>query len=267
MLDKASVRLVLIAAALLGAHSVHDPSSVSAQDARAPVTAAVHPRDARSTAIVDGANAFLATLSNQQKATVLFDFKDAEQRVRWSNLPVGLVRRTGMAWGDMDAAQRVALMKLLGAVLGSDGVENVQEQMAADDVLRASAGDPGSRGPGSGAPGRGAPANPPTVNFGSDYYYVAFLGAPSTTAPWMLQFGGHHLGINATVAGPNLTLSPSLTGGQPLKFMVDGRPVYIVLKEAVQGTALLNSLTDAQRERAVISTQFIDLVLGRARTG
>jgi hypothetical protein len=55
----------------------------------------------------------------------------------------------------------------------------------------------------------------------------------------MLQFGGHHLAINATVVGPHVALSPSLTGGQPLKFLSDGRPVYIVLEEAVQGAALL----------------------------
>lgn len=30
--------------------------------------------------------------------------------------------------------------------------------------------------------------------------HLAFLGAPSTTAPWMLQFGGHHLAINLTVS-------------------------------------------------------------------
>jgi hypothetical protein len=83
----------------------------------------------------------------------------------------------------------------------------------------------------------------------------------------MLQFGGHHLGLNATVVGPNVTLSPSLTGGQPLKLMVDGRPVYIVLKEAVQGAALVSSLTDAQREKAVMSSQFIDLVLGPGKDG
>jgi hypothetical protein len=49
--------------------------------------------------------------------------------------------------------------------------------------------------------------------------------------------------------------------------MVDGRPVYIVLKEAVQGAALLNSLTDVQCEKAVISPQFIDLVLGPGKDG
>jgi len=58
-----------------------------------------------------------------------------------------------------------------------------------------------------------------------------------------------------------------LTGGQPLKFMWGGRPNYIVVKEAVQGAALLNSRTDAQRGKTVISIHPIDLVLGPGKNG
>jgi hypothetical protein len=247
MLDQTIVRSFLTAAAFCGVHSVHDPSPASAQDAGAPVTTTVPPADARTTRIVDAADAFLATLGDGQKAAVLFDFTDAEQRVRWSNLPEGIFQRAGLAWGGMDEAQQAALMDLLGAVLGPEGMENVQEQMAADDALT-------------------APGDAP-VRLGSEYYYVSFSGRPSTTAPWMLQFGGHHLAINATVVGPHVALSPSLTGGQPLKFLSHGRPVYIVLEEAVQGAALLGSLTDAQRGKAVIGTRFIDLVLGPGKDG
>jgi hypothetical protein len=44
------------------------------------------------------------------------------------------------------------------------------------------------------------------AKFGSDWYFVSFVGAPSAIAPWMLQFSGHHLGVNATVANPNVTV-------------------------------------------------------------
>ena len=49
--------------------------------------------------------------------------------------------------------------------------------------------------------------------------------------------------------------------------MWGGRPNYIVVKEAVQGAALLNSLTDAQRGKTVISIHPIDLVLGPGKNG
>jgi hypothetical protein len=262
MLDKATVRVLLIAAALSGAHVVLDPSPGSAQGTGAPVRRAVAPSDAQTTAIVGAANAFLASLSNQQKAAVLFDFRDAEQRARWSNLPEGIFKRTGVAWGDMSEAQRTTLMGLLGVVLGPQGVENAKEQMAADDVLRAS--ESGLR---NGAPGNRPPAGGPPVKFGSDYYYVSFLGTPSTTSPWMLQFGGHHLGINATVVGPNVTLSPTLTGGQPVKFSRNHEAIHIAEEEVDQALAMLTSLTDAQREKAVIGTHFIDLVVGPGKDG
>jgi hypothetical protein len=83
----------------------------------------------------------------------------------------------------------------------------------------------------------------------------------------MLQFGGHHLGINATVAGPNITLAPSLTGGQPVKFTKDGKAIYIVEKEVAQAAAMLSGLTPEQRKKAVISPQRIDLVLGPGHDG
>ena len=39
--------------------------------------------------------------------------------------------------------------------------------------------------------------------------WVSFL---STTEPWMIQFGGHHLGLNITLVGDKHTLAPSHTG-------------------------------------------------------
>ena len=200
--------------------------------------------DARTLMVVDAANAFIATLSDVQKAAVQFAFKDSAQRARWSNFPQGIFKRKGVAWGDLDASQRAALTNLLGAVLSPMGMKMIKEQMDADDELKNNASSGGG------------------LLFGSDFYFVSFLGMPSATSPWMLQFGGHHLAINATVSGPDLTISPSLTGGQPVKYAKDGRPIYIVEKEVAQAGAMLRGLTAEQRTRAVISTQIIDLVLG-----
>jgi Protein of unknown function (DUF3500) len=266
MFDKATVRVSLIAAALCGAHVVSDPFPALAQGIGAPVTRAVAPADAQTSAIFNATNAFLSTLSNQQRAAVLFDFRDADQRARWSNLPEGIFKRKGMAWGDMSEAQHTALMGLLGAVLGPEGVENVRKQMEADEVLRVQDSSPGNPSLGNTALGNRPPVGP-RVKFGSDYYYVSFLGSPSTTSPWMVQFGGHHLGINATVVGSNVTLSPTLTGGQPVKFTRSGEAIHIAEQEVDQARSLLNSLTDAQREKAVIGTHFIDLVLGPGKDG
>jgi hypothetical protein len=262
----------------------------SAEVASAPVAAGTPTADAQTTAAVHAANAFLSTLSEAQKKAVLFAFTDSAQRARWSNCPDGAATRSGVRWGELNAMQRIALVGLLGAVLSPEGVRMVRQQMDADDVVRktSAAGPPNRRppptagsppdggppvtvgGPGSGPPPGligGPPGGRPPVNFGSDYYYVSFVGPPSPTLPWMLQFGGHHLAINATVVGPHITLSPSLTGGEPLRFSKDGKAVYIAENEARQAMAMLNGLTAEQRRKAVISNRRIDLVLGPGHDG
>lgn len=253
MFNVRKMLLGFIAAALCVAYFAlsHSPDSAGGG---APVSAETPTAIAQTAKIANAANAFLATLSDKQREAVLFPFTNSKQRVRWSNLPNGAFQRSGLRWGKLDTSQRTALMNVLGAVLSPKGVEMVKKQMAADDVLA-------KTGAGSGGNGR------PPVNFGSDYYYVSFLGLPSTTSPWMLQYGGHHLGINATVVGSKATLSPTLTGGEPLKFTMNGKPVHIAEDEVNQASALLKSLTDAQRDKAIISNQRIDLVLGPGKDG
>jgi hypothetical protein len=209
------------------------------------------PADAQTTAIVAAADAFLATLTAEQQDLALFDWTDATQRMNWSNFPQGGagVERLGLAWGAMDDTQRAALTAMLGTVLSVEGAQMMLEQVAADDIVAE-------------AEGTGA-----SVSFGSDYYFVSILGNPSTTTPFAIQFGGHHLGLNATIVGANVTLSPSLTGGQPLRFTLDGAEVYVVEREAVEAAAMLASLTEDQKAIAVRSMSMSNLVLGPGQDG
>jgi hypothetical protein len=129
----------------------------------------------------------------------------------------------------------------------------------ADDTAEAGPEDGDNDGPPDG--------ERPPVNFGSDWYFVSLLGEPSETEPFMIQFRGHHLAINATVVGPDVTLSPTLTGGEPLKFILNGRDVYIVEEEAVQAAQFLASLSEEQRGTAIVSDERADLVLGPGHDG
>lgn len=266
----------LTAVAFCGACSGGAPSQAQAQ----PV-APFAPADAQTTKIVGAAQAYLASLSVAQRTASLFAYNDADQRKLWSNFPNGIVQRKGVTWGELNETQRARLMDLLGAVLSPEGVKMMREQMDADEYL---ANNPsqnvfggGARGggqprqasgppPGGGAPPGGGGARGP-LRFGADLYYTAFLGLPSATAPWMLQFGGHHLAVNATVVGANVTITPSLTGGQPVKFDWQGKPIYIVEHEVREAQALINSLNPDQRGKAVISPAAIDLILGPGHDG
>lgn len=225
-----------------GAGGAQSPDTKVGTAAKSPGT------DAQTQKVVARANAFLATLSPAQRKAAQFAWTDAAQRKLWSNFPTGIVQRKGVKWGELSAAQRSALTALLGAVLSPEGLNMVQLQMEADEVLRRQSGGGG-------------------LVFGQAEYYVSFLGSPSATSPWTLQFGGHHLAINATVVGQDITLAPSLTGGQPVRYTVNGKTVYIVEKEVKEALAMLASLSAAQKAKAVISTRNIDLVLGPGQEG
>ena len=103
--------------------------------------------------------------------------------------------------------------------------------------------------------------------FGADLYYIAFLGVPSLTEPWMLQFGGHHLALNITLAGTQGVLTPTLTGAQPALFTVNGKTIRPLGPESDKALQLLKSLDDGQRKAAVLTYSVADLVLGPGQDG
>ena len=208
--------------------------------------------------IVASAQAVLAALDDSGRAKVQFRFDDMAQKTRWSNLPSGIFRRDGLRLTDVTAPQRAAVMTLLEAALSKSGYQKVRDIMRGDEVLRQTGGGRGRGRPGAGASG---PA------FGEGEYYLAFLGTPSTTAPWMMQFGGHHLAINLTLGGSQASMTPSLPAAQPASFTVEGRTVRPLGAENDKGFALINALDDAQRGQAVLKYRVADLVLGPGQDG
>ena len=175
--------------------------------------------DEKTTTIVAAANHFLDSLDANQRQAATYRFIDNAQRSNWSNFPEGMVPRGGVKLGALSELQRVSLDKLLGELLSEDGVKNITYQLAAEDTLVS--GDVFG-----------------VMKYGSEYFYAAFLGEPSTTEPWMFQFGGHHLAINVTVFGPDVSFSPMLTGGQPLHLRIDGNDIFIAQRESAGGAGV-----------------------------
>ncbi|HEY7116835.1 MAG TPA: DUF3500 domain-containing protein [Tepidisphaeraceae bacterium] len=224
--------------------------------------------------VTAAARKFLGALDEGQRGKVVFDFKDQEQRKRWSNLPSGIFRRAGLRMGDLTPPQREAAMAVLAAALSPRGYEKVVQIVEADETLKKNqGGGRGGPGGGGGPGGRGGPGGPGGggggggVSFGRDNYYISFLGQPSATEPWMIQFGGHHLGLNITLAGDNGTLAPSHTGAQPARYQLEGKTIRPLGREVDKAFALLSSLDEAQRKRAILGFQIRDLVLGPGRDG
>jgi hypothetical protein len=254
-------------------------SSVTAASAQTPTSR-----------IVSAANTFLSILSEKQRQSVLYSFDDEKQRATWSNLPTSFVPRGGIPLKDMNAAQRSAAMALVSAALSAKGFEKVQQIMEGDEVLKATDNGQPQRGnngnqPPPGAPNGpppGAPNGPPPGNggnrppmggppggamFSKDLYYISILGKPSEKNPWMVQFGGHHLALNITIAGERGILTPTLTGAQPALFTSNGKTVRPLGQESDKALALLNALDENQKKQAILSFRLADLVLGPGQDG
>jgi hypothetical protein len=224
--------------------------------------------DAATTRIVASAKALLTTLDEAGRGKVQFPF-DGPQKTRWSNFPSGIFHREGLRLADLTPPQRSAVMALLSVALSRDGYRKVTEIMHGDEVLKKTDSGRGPRGgaPGGGGPGGRGPGGGGGVVFGEDEYYLAFLGTPSDTAPWMLQFGGHHLAINLTMAGSQATMAPSLPAAQPASYTVEGRTVRPLGNENDKAFALIGALDETQRGQAILGYRVADLVLGPGQDG
>ncbi|MBI1760134.1 MAG: DUF3500 domain-containing protein [Acidobacteria bacterium] len=242
---------------------------------------------------VAAAKALLATLDDAGRAKVNFAF-NSDQKSKWSNFPSGIFQRNGLRLGDLTPVQREAVMKLLAVALSKPGLQKVKDIMEGDEALKTSGmgprggpvgGPPGGGPPGGGRPGDGPPpgGGPPQggrpggrgpggpggggLMFSHDEYYLALLGAPSLTDPWMIQFGGHHLAINVTVVGKSNVLTPSLPCAQPATYKLNGETVRPLGREYDKGFALINALDAAQQKQAILPYQMGDMVLGPGEDG
>jgi Protein of unknown function (DUF3500) len=229
-----------------------------AQRAAAP-TAKPAAQSGATSKVVAAANAFLATLSDAERTKVTFEFTSS-QGTNWSNLPSGIFQRNSMRLGDLTSTQRQAALAVVAAALSRPGYQKVTDIMNGDEVLK-------NRGGGRTGGRQGAPGGRGGVQFGLDEYYIAFVGAPSATAPWILQFGGHHLGINVTIVGPNNVLTPSLPAAQPARYVLNGQTIRPLGNENDKGFALVNALDASQQKQAILSYEVRDLVLGPLNDG
>lgn len=217
------------------------PSSSQSSTAATGTTTAANGDDDATASIVSATEAFVATLTDDEKATVQFDFSDTAQRQNWSNLPPQLSPRAGLRWGDLGEETQNAWLSVLQATLSTQGYEQILGEWYADDHV-----------------GGG---------FSSENFYIAIIGAPSATDAWQWQWGGHHLAVNATIKGADISLTPSFLGVEPATYDADGKEVRPLGEIVDEAFALVQSLDDTQAAAAVLSDQKMDLVLGPGEDG
>lgn len=176
------------------------------------------------------AEAFMATLSDEQIETLTYDYDDETKSTSWSNFPVTFVDRAGLNLADLDEEQQAAALEVLKSLLSEEAYATVEGIMEGDQYLA---------------------DNSSTTEDSLGQYYIAFFGDPSDTDAWSLQFGGHHLGINADLNGAEgtITFAPTHLGVQPAVYTnEDGEEVQPFDDIYTDAFAFYDSLTDEQKE-------------------
>ena len=199
------------------------------------------------------------------------------QKTRWSNLPTGIFERQGLRMGDLTPPQRAAVDHA-----AAGGVERRRIPQGDRDHARRRRGRcaPAARRGGArwrarrwgravrawrrrarrgGGRGGLTSARPSTTSRSS--------GRRRRPTPWMLQFGGHHLAINLTLAGSQASMTPSLPAAQPATYTFEGREIRPLGKENDKAFALINALDEKQRGQAILGSRVADLVLGPGQDG
>lgn len=260
--------------------------------------------NANTAEVVAAAEAFLDTLSDEQREAVVLDYDDGAKTTGWSNFPTTFVERNGISLADLDEEQKEAALAVMEAALSEQGYEEMLAVQAADGYLDenqdqsetegsqdtdgqeqqdreedAGPGEGGEDRPPSGMPeGAGEPpedgdgsgprgGGPGELSFGEDQYYLAFFGEPGETDSFMVQYGGHHLAYNITYSGDDVTLSPSLTGTEPLEFEYRGESYEPLADKREAALGAVDSLDQEQLAEAEIDNPSNDLVLGPGEDG
>ena len=175
----------------------------------------------------EAAQAFLATLSTEEQDAVLYDYDAEEKSTGWSNFPVTFVQRSGVNLTDLTEKQQAAALNVLKNLLNDDAYQMIEDIMASDQYLNDESN---------------------TTEDSLGQYYIAFFGDPSSDSDWSIQFGGHHIGINATFSDGAITFAPTHLGTQPSEWTnEDGETVAALSNMYETAFAFYDSLTEEQQ--------------------
>jgi hypothetical protein len=183
-------------------------------------------------AMAEGANAFLASLTQEQRAKAAFRLEDG-QRKEFYFVPRA---RFGIPLKDLSEQQRQLAFAFLRTGLGADGYRKATSIIDLEPVLFELEGKE-----------RIHPRDP-------QLYYLSLFGTPSARTPWGWRFEGHHLSLNVTVVrGELISTTPLFMGSNPAQIPRGPRQGFRALaEEEDEGRALIQSLDAEQRTVAII---------------
>jgi hypothetical protein len=200
-------------------------------------------RESAARAMVETANALLATVAGGPsgiETTIGFDrgknlaleLGDAE-REDWTYWPT---ERVGVPLDVMTAEQRRLTQRLLTALLSTRGYLKVVQVMQLEQIL----------------------GMLDQIGFprGVGHYELVLFGKPTLDRPWAWRFEGHHVSLNVVVASRGVSVTPTFFGANPGEVRSGPLTGLRVLgTEEDLGRELVSSLSDEQRQRAIVSSE------------
>jgi hypothetical protein len=191
------------------------------------------------------ASALLGSLTPEQRAKATFAF-DSSERTRWHFIPTETFPRNGLTIKEMSEPQRKLAHDLLRTGLSQRGHLTVTEIMELERVLAAlEEAQRAARG------GRGT-----ALVRDAERYFISIFGTPSVRTTWGWRVEGHHLSLHFTIVnGTVAASSPTFMGTNPAEVREGPRAgTRILAAQEDAARALMQSLDEAQRARAIIAT-------------
>ena len=184
--------------------------------------------------MVQATNAFVSSLSVQQRNNGVYTFED-EERFNWHFIPRD---RKGVPFRSMNDSQRAAAQNVLQTFFSAKGYQRAEAVRSLESVLaEIEVNGRFDRDP--------------------ELYFLTIFGTPGLDSNWALRYEGHHLAYNWTfVSGMGIASSPQFFGSNPAEVRSGEKIGTRVLSaEEDLGRDLVSALSADQKKMAILDLE------------
>ena len=184
--------------------------------------------------MVEATNAFVSSLSVQQRNNGIYTFED-EERFNWHCIPRA---RKGVPYRSMNDSQRAAAQNVLQTFFSAKGYQRAEAVRSLESVLaEIEVNGRFDRDP--------------------ELYFLTIFGTPGLDSNWALRYEGHHLAYNWTfVSGMGIASSPQFFGSNPAEVRSGEKIGTRVLSvEEDLGRDLVSALSADQKKMAILDLE------------
>ena len=184
--------------------------------------------------MVEATNAFVSSLSVQQRNNGIYAFED-EERFNWHFIPRD---RKGVPFRSMNDSQRAAAQNVLQTFFSAKGYQRAEAVRSLESVLaEIEVNGRFDRDP--------------------ELYFLTIFGTPGLDSNWALRYEGHHLAYNWTfVSGMGIASSPQFFGSNPAEVRSGEKIGTRVLSvEEDLGRDLVSALSADQKKMTILDLE------------